>query len=190
MKKIVFAVLALSLASASLAQKPVVQKPVAEKTTAQKPVAQKLQLQWREYVYPQDGFAITLPSAPNPHNDAGDRHINVYTVSMGKTVVSLRAISRLMDCETGLADLWDKAESNKDPREPVVRGSLKQVSLAGMKGLEYETELGSGERSLHRFHCADEHKFYIFSVGYLGKQRPPEVGRIINSFHLVNPAHQ
>lgn len=190
MKTIVLTVLALSIASVSLAEKPAAEKPVPQAKAAQKPVAHKQQQpQWREYVYPQDGFAITLPSAPNPHNDAGDRHINVYTVSMGKTVVSLRAISRLMDCETALAELWDKAESNKDPREPVVRGTLKQVSLAGMKGLEYETELGSGERSLHRFHCADEHKFYIFSVGYAGKQRPSEVARIINSFHLVNPAH-
>jgi hypothetical protein len=180
MKKIFLVIFALSVVSASLVQK----------TTAQKPVAQKQQqIQWREYVYPQDGFAITLPSTPKPHYDDGDRHINVYTVSMGKTVVSLRAISRLMDCEEGLANQWDKADSNKDPREPVVRGSLKQVSLAGMKGLEYETELGSGERSLHRFHCADEHKFYIFNVGYAGKQRPPEVARIINSFHLVSPVH-
>jgi hypothetical protein len=182
MKKIVLAILVLTLASATFAPQTLAQK------TSKQSAANK-QPQWREYVYPQDGFAITLPYAPRPHYDAGDRHINVYTVTMGKTVVSLRAISRLMDCETGLADLWDKADSNKDPKEPVVRGSLKQVSLAGMKGLQYETELGSGERSLHRFHCADEHKFYIFSVGYAGKQAPPEVARIINSFHLVSQAH-
>jgi len=49
-----------------------------------------------------------------------------------------------------------------------------------MKGLEYETEMGSGQRSLHRFQCADEHRFYIFNVGYAGKQRSPEADRIIN----------
>ena len=145
--------------------------------------------QWKEYVYPDDGFAITLPAAPNPHKDGGDRHINVYTVQMGKTVFSLRAVSRLMDCETALAELWDKAENNLDPNEPMVKGSLKQVSLSGMKGLEYATDLGAGERSLHRFHCADSHKFYIFRVGYSGRQQPAEVGRILNSFHLVSPTH-
>lgn len=174
MKNLVLAVFTLFVVGACLALKS---------------PALKQQQQWREYVYPQDGFAIKLPYAPNPHNDNGDRHINVYTVQMGKTVVSLRAISRLMDCETALADQWDKAESNKDPREPVVKGSLKQVSLAGMRGLEYQTELGSGQRSLHRFHCMDEHRFYIFNIGYAGKQRPAEVDRIIQSFHLVNPAH-
>jgi hypothetical protein len=179
MKTIVLAVLSVMLAGALLAQKSV----------AQKQAQKQQQSQWREYVYPQDGFAITLPSAPNPHYDGGDRHINVYTVAMGKTVVSLRAISRLMDCETALSEMWDKAENTRNPNEPVIKGSLKQISPAGMKGMEYETEMGSGQRSLHRFQCADEHKFYIFNVGYAGKQRPTEVDRIIKSFHVVNPAH-
>jgi hypothetical protein len=179
MKMIVLAVLGVMLAGA----------PLAQKSVAQKQAQKQQQSQWREYVYPQDGFAITLPSAPNPHYDGGDRHINVYTVAMGKTVVSLRAISRLMDCETALSEMWDKAENTRNPNEPVIKGSLKQISPAGMKGLEYETEMGSGQRSLHRFQCADEHKFYIFNVGYAGKQRPAEVDRIIKSFHVVNPAH-
>jgi len=132
---------------------------------------------------------VTFPYAPNPHYDGGDKHITVYTVQLGKTVVSLRSINRLMDCETALADQWDTAQSNKG-KEPVIKPSLKQVSIAGMKGMEYETDLGSGERSLHRFQCADEHRFYIFTVGYTGKQRPPEVDRILKSFHLVSPVHQ
>ncbi len=107
---------------------------------------------------------------------------------MGKTVVTLRAISRLMDCETALADQWETADSKETKN--LVKNSLKQISLPGMKGLEYETELGSGERLLHRFQCADEHKFYIFSAGYTGKQRPADVDRIIKSFHLVSPVHE
>jgi hypothetical protein len=175
MKTLVLAVLACFLADACLAQKSPAQK--------------QHQQQWNEYVYPQDGFAITLPSTPNPHNDNGDRHINVYSVRMGTTVFTLRAVSRAMDCEAGLAEMWDNADSKDRRGEPVIQGTLKQVSLAGMKGLEYETDLGSGQRSLHRYHCADSRKFYIFNVGYQGKQRSPEVDRIIKSFHLVNPAH-
>jgi hypothetical protein len=142
--------------------------------------------QWRSYVYPEDGFRITLPSLPNAHNDGGDAHIHVYSVRLnGGAVFSLRAVHRLTDCETTLADLWDKAESDRDPQQPVVRGSLKQVSLAGLKGLEYETAQ-SGERNLHRFQCGNK-IFYIFSAGYKGK-RPADLDRIINSFETVNPA--
>lgn len=149
--------------------------------------AQQPKQQWKAYVYPDDGFGITLPSQPTPQNDGGDRHIHVYTVRLaGGAVFSVRAVRRLMDCETTLADLWDKADGNKDPHEPVVRGSLKQVSLAGLQGLEYETGQ-AGARNLHRFHCGNK-IFYIFSAGYKGK-RPADVDRAINSFQVVNPAH-
>ena len=159
-----------------------------QQASAQKSSQKAAAQQWREYVFPQDGFAITLPSSPKTSYDGGDRHIAVYSVQMGKTVVTLRAISRLMDCETALADQWDTANGKETSN--LVKNTLKQISPPGMKGLEYETELGSGERSLHRFQCADEHKFYMFSAGYSGKARPPEVDRIIKSFHLVSPVHE
>lgn len=149
--------------------------------------AQQKKQQWRPYVFPDDGFAITLPSQTIPHNDGGDRHIHVYTVRLASgTVFSLRAVHKLMDCETALADLWDKADRNSDPREPVIKGSLRQVSLAGLSGLEYETGQGT-ERDLHRFHCGNK-IFYMFNAGYKGK-RPADVDRVINSFQVVNPAH-
>lgn len=143
--------------------------------------------QWRTYVFPDDGFSIALPAPVTPHNDGGDRHIRVYTVRLANGgVFSLRAVHRLMDCETTLADLWEKADQNKDPNDPVVRGSLKQVSLDELKGLEYESGK-AGERTLHRFHCGNK-IFYIFSAGYKGK-RPADLDKIIGSFRQVNPAH-
>ena len=122
------------------------------------------------------------------HNDGGDRHIHMYQIRLaGGAVFSLRAVHRLTDCETTLADLWDKADSNKDPNEPVVKGSLKQVTLDGLAGLEYETGT-AGERTVHRFHCGNK-IFYIFNAGYKDK-RPADLDRIIHSFHQVNPAHK
>ena len=182
MKTILLVILCVTMAGAVLAQN------FTQKKTAQKSVQQQAQQKWRAYVYPDDGFAITLPAPATPHDDGGDRHIHVYTVRLaGGTIFNLRAVHRLMDCETTLADLWDKADSNKDPKESVIRGSLKQVSLSGLSGLEYETGQGS-ERNLHRFQCGNK-IFYIFSAGYKGK-RPADVSRIIGSFQAVNPAHQ
>lgn len=131
---------------------------------------------------------MTFPAPVSPRDDGGDRHIHVYTVRLSDgTIFSLRAVHKLMDCETTLADLWDKADGNKDPREPVVRGSLKEVSLDGLRGLEYETSK-AGEKNLHRFQCGNK-IFYMFSAGYKGK-RPADLDRIISSFHQVNPVHK
>src|ERR1700761_5741967 len=100
MKNIVMVVLTLLVGGAFLAHKSLAQQSLAQQSLTQQSLAQQKSStqQWREYVYPQDGFAITLPYAPKPYYDQGDRHINVYSVQMGKTVVTLRAISRLMDC--------------------------------------------------------------------------------------------
>ena len=150
--------------------------------------AQLQKQQWTAYVYPSDGFGITLPAPPNPRDDGGDPHIHLYTVPLGNgSIFSLRVVHRVMDCETTLADVWDKAQSNRDQRAPVVPESLQQVSLAGLQGLEYETTTPTGARILHRFHCGNK-LFYIFSAGYKGK-RPADLDRIINSFQVVNPAH-
>jgi hypothetical protein len=151
--------------------------------------AQPQKLQWKTYVYPDDGFGITLPAPANPRDDGGDRHIHLYTVPLGNgTIFSLRVVHRVMDCDTTLADLWDKAQSNSDQREPVAPRSLMQVSLAGLEGLEYETTSPADGRILHRFHCGNK-LFYIFSAGYKGK-RPADLDRIINSFQVVNLAHR
>src|ERR1051326_4762708 len=150
------------------------------------PTLSQSKQQWRSYVFPDDGFGISLPAPVTPVNDGGDRPIHVYTVRLPDGVFSLRAVHRLTDCEPTLADLWDKADQNKDPNQPVIRGSLKQVSLDGLTGLEYETGK-TGERTLHRFHCGNK-IFYIFSAGYKGK-RPADLDRVINSFRQVNPAH-
>jgi hypothetical protein len=179
MKTIVLTILSVMLVGAPLAQKSVAQKRTQNKQQT---------AQWRPYVFPDDGFAVTLPAQVTPRNDGGDRHIHLYTVRLENgTIFNLRAVHKLMDCETTLADLWDKADSSKDSKEPVIRGTLKQVDLAGLRGLEYETG-SSEERNLHRFHCGDK-IFYIISAGYKGK-RPADVNKIINSFQVVNPAHQ
>ena len=151
--------------------------------------AQQHKQQWKAYIFPDDGFGITLAAPVAPHDDAGDRHIHVYSVPLGDgSIFSLRVVHRLMDCETTLADLWDKAQSNSDQGAPVVEGSLKQVSLGGLEGLQYETSTQAGGRVLHRFQCGNK-LFYIFSAGYKGKP-PADLDRIINSFQVVNPAHQ
>ena len=127
MKTIVLTILGVMLVGAPLAQKSVAQKHAQNKQQT---------AQWRPYVFPDDGFAVTLPAQVTPRNDGGDRHIHVYTVRLENgTIFNLRAVHKLMDCETTLADLWDKADSNKDPKEPVIRGTLKQVELSGLRGL-------------------------------------------------------
>ncbi len=180
MKTIVLAILCVMLIGAPLAQKSLAQKR-RNKTTIHRSSGDPTSTRTMD---------LPLPCLPRlrPVTMVATA-ISTFTPSACKTGLSSTCapVHKLMDCETTLADLWDKADANKNPKEPVIRGTLKQVELSGLRGLEYETG-SSDQRSLHRFQCGDK-IFYIISAGYKGK-RPADVNRIINSFQVVNPAHQ
>ena len=65
--------------------------------------------------------------ADNSQNDGGRSPYPCLHGPPGRrNNFQFRAVHRLMDCETTLADLWDKADDNKDPEEPVIRGTLNR----------------------------------------------------------------
>jgi hypothetical protein len=72
---------------------------------------------WKEYVFADDGFAITLAEAPHP--DAALPDMTVYTVSvLPGVILSFRVSHENRDCMEGLAQLKDdvrKAKSDGDP---------------------------------------------------------------------------
>jgi hypothetical protein len=141
---------------------------------------------WKEYLYADDGFAITLPSAPTPHKDPANPNINVYTVPLGvDSWLSLRVDHQNRDCAATLAKLKDGALEGKSG---IDSSSTKDVSTGGYAGLEYEYRPAANRISSDRFYCVNGH-FYAFSVARpISKSRPAALDRIINSFRIVNPA--
>jgi hypothetical protein len=97
---------------------------------------------WKEYVYPNDRFAITLPSAPRPHKDAQfpDLQVNVYT-SGG---VTLRVEDAPNGCDSAITTIAKSAEELKtgqkksDPAFRLDLASVKQGSLDGYPFIEYQ----------------------------------------------------
>jgi len=141
---------------------------------------------WKEYVYADDGFAVTLPWAPAQRNDPNNESITVYTVSFDGSDLSLRVDHRTRDCAATLNELKEGALKNKQPKQPINPASVKDVSLGDSPGLEYEFEAGSMYRGYNRSYCVNGH-FYIFSADWPGsKARPTAVDRVMESFHLVN----
>lgn len=139
---------------------------------------------WKEYVFPDDGFAITLPQAPNPHADSALPEFTVYSISLQPTVrLSLRASHQNRDCAATLAQLEDGALKGKSGITP---SSVKHPSAEGGQGLEYEYEGGPERISSDRFYCVNG-KFYAFSSNWPRTQsRPTALTRAINSFRLLN----
>jgi hypothetical protein len=139
--------------------------------------------QWREYVYAEDGFAITLPEDPHPHPDASLPNVTVYTVVVPpQGNLSLRVLHQERDCAATLAQLRDGGLKGKAGIDP---SSVKEVSVAGHPGLEYQYSLGSIWTNWDRFYCVNG-RYYTFSTGWPRTQpRPSAAMRIVVSFRLL-----
>jgi len=149
-------------------------------------LAQRQILSWKEYIFEDDGFAITLPEAPNPHADATLPEMTVYSVSVPpNTRLSLRVSHQNRDCGATLAQLKDGALKGKSGIDP---SSVMDVSISGYPGVEYQYKLGPGFSSSDRFYCVNG-RFYTFSTAWpLNESRPATAMRILNSFRLVGTA--
>jgi hypothetical protein len=136
---------------------------------------------WKEYVFADDGFAITLPEAPNPHPDAALPDMTVYTVSvLPGAILSFRVSHENRDCMEGLAQLKDDARKGKSDGDP---SSVKDVSIDGYLGVEFQY---ANRSSSDRFYCVNG-RFYTFSSSWPSTQPcPAAITRIINSFRLLN----
>ncbi len=142
---------------------------------------------WKEYVYSSEGFAITLPHDPNPHHDPTMPEMTAYTVHLSQQAsVTLRVSSQARDCAGTLRQLKDGALSGKQPG--LVAGSIKDVSVSGRQGVEWEFVEQPGDKQYERFICT-EGKFYFFAAGWPSSERRPQaVERIVNSFRFLNAA--
>ena len=144
---------------------------------------------WKEYTYPNDGFAITLPSEPTPHKDAQFRHLYINVYSSGG--VTLRVSYAPNGCEsqitTQTAMIEDYASERKEP-DPVFSidaASIRKGNFEGHPFLEFEWEVKNSLNDYERWYCVDK-RLYIFSaVWHVGAEKPTNVDRIVRSFRLL-----
>lgn len=149
-------------------------------------LSQSGQWEWKEYVYPNDGFAITFPFAPVPRRDPKNVHMNTYTIHFtADSGVTLRVDDEKRDCATTLNSLKDGALHNKQPEQPINPSSVKDVSLGEYPGLEYEFRFDPEFTVYDRFLCVNG-RFYNFTAKWATKQpRPAAMTRIIGSFRIL-----
>jgi hypothetical protein len=145
-------------------------------------LAQRHTAPWKEYVFADDGFAITLPDIPHPHPDTTLPEMTVYTVSLQSDAkLSLRVSHQSRDCDATLAELKDGALKGKSGIDPT---SVKDVSVDGHPGVEYQYGLGDRSSS-DRFYCVNG-RFYSFSCSWSNTHpRPAAVARAVSSFRLL-----
>jgi hypothetical protein len=147
---------------------------------------QSKQLDWKEFVYPNAGFAITLPSDPHPHDDPTASGVTAYTVHLSpQVVVTFRTMKDKIDCLQTLNQTRDLARRGAEPN--LKKGSFKEVTVQSYPGLEWQTEVPVvGFAEYDRNVCVNG-RFYMFAARWpMGQQMPHTVLRILNSLRFLN----
>ncbi len=142
---------------------------------------------WKEYSYPQDGFAITSPSAPDVHPSPAVPDALAYIVSLPGTEdhVALRVTQHPRDCQPVIATMRQKIISG-EARNTIPSTTLQEISTNGSAGLQYEWKVNDEHRVLERWYCANDH-LYIFGVGHAaGKPISKDMTRILDSFRILS----
>jgi hypothetical protein len=139
---------------------------------------------WKEYAYPKDGFAITAPTSPGIHADPQSSDVQIYRWELAPNVVFVIHSGIRPNCTQVLLKLKDSAQKNQS--QAFIAGSLKDISLSGYSGLEYESIAGATRRAFERLYCTKEGKSYALTVAYPRDQpKPDTANRMFSSFRLL-----
>jgi hypothetical protein len=141
------------------------------------------QQHWKEYIYPNDEFAITAPSDPNIHPDPEAPDVGIYTWHLtGDVVLSIHTGVR-PNCTEILEK--SKDQSRNDPSK-AIPGSVKDLTLNDNPGGEYQFNVDAKRRGIERVYCTKVKAYSLTALYPRAEARPPAVSRMLNSFRLLN----
>src|SRR5215475_5423838 len=146
---------------------------------------QPKQSEWKEYVYPSAGFAITFPFDPKPHDDPINAGYTVYTVHLSPALVITFRYTISQDCVTVLNDARDAARRKTEPT--LVNGSFQEVTVQGYPGQEWQLAVPAVGYAQYVQQVCVEGRFYQFESRWpVGQQMPQSVKRILNSLRFLS----
>lgn len=141
---------------------------------------------WKEYVYSENGFAITLPSDPLPHKSLGMSG-TTYSVSLSNGArFSLYTMEASNNCVNAVGSQSAMYEKNKDaPPEGFKAISFREVSGTGYTGVEFVQQVPNGKLDYERWVCGSRRLYVFVSLRKREESEPRELRRIVDSFRIL-----
>jgi hypothetical protein len=146
---------------------------------------QQEKLPWKEYTYPADGFALTVPTAPEFLNSVSNPDTTAYIVQLEADTRVVLRVETTNGCNAAIALMKERFSNDT----AIVQSSLKDRPIDGHPGVEYKRK-PNAQGSFERWYCVDK-RLFVFSVTWPGSQAfPVAATRILGSFRLLAPNTQ
>lgn len=144
--------------------------------------------QWKEYVYSADDFAITTPSELTVQERAGfdgstDRRY--FIGQPGSKSLFTLTVGTLPWTPSKTEIKKGAKEFQKLTKRPIVRGSLKEISLGDYPGHQYEQKFEGVSRVFRGYVVG--RRYFLLSVP---RSSFPDGERILDSFRLLARSNQ
>jgi hypothetical protein len=151
---------------------------------------------WKEYAYPAYRFAITVPQEPKETLVKSGSQYRLYWDEDAKVVINLVAERGPTDCSAWLA--WANSTfKHAGPKDafkyrppallsvfPVVASS-RVVTIDGSPALEAEAPRNTLQAGYQRHQCSNSRLYHLEAGWPKGQNKPPIVGRVLNSFRVL-----
>ena len=141
--------------------------------------------EWKEYVYPENNFAVTLPSDPHPHKSPQMVNGMAYSVPLSNgarfSLYTEGANDTCVDTVRGqLGNAKNKGESTGYKMI-----SFREVDSGEYKGVEFIQQVPTGKVDYERWICA-AHRLYLFVADWNPNEpEPKELRRIVDSWRVI-----
>ena len=147
-------------------------------------LCQQTKSTWKEYRSAADGFALTVPALPTPHDSPAFPGATAYAIPLKglDSGVVLRVKKDAADCSSVITRLEERMREKSSEADP---SSVRNLSIEGHPGIEYRWRKSSSYTILERWYCVDG-RLYVFSVNWPSAQPfPIEATIILDSFRLL-----
>jgi hypothetical protein len=134
---------------------------------------------WHDYVYADDGFAISAPVPPvlSSHDVAtnlGPTQLHLYTSEIDADTAFIISVNHYTGDVDAAASL------------PAVRdGQVKAVNVAGVQGIDYVFALPDGSGGRVRTFIVGQTMYQILTIWGKDKAVPEDADRYVKSFQLL-----
>ncbi len=146
--------------------------------------------EWKEYSYPDDGFAMTSPGPPafekeQKAEDSGNIELRMYSVDMVGGVEVLMSVSDFPNANHATPKEALQGAVNGSTAPPKAKKtSQKDIELQQVPGIEFEGENGDFHL-LGRYYWKDNRLFSLLAVSPLGQPVPADALRMMDSLRFV-----
>jgi len=147
---------------------------------------------WKQYSYPNDGFALSSPSKPviveeKSETASGTIEIHNYLIDLGNNSAVKVSSVNLPPMDMPAKELLQAGKAGAVESMNATISSEKEITLDGNPGLEFEAKADT-VRVRARVYMVKTRLLTLLAKAPSGAPFPAEVSRIFDSVKLIKPA--